>query len=402
MENSKMNGNKTLNTWRLISIIGDLAGLFGIGAMINILYRKFVLNNLDILEKDFGYLVLLVVLILITFVDFIKKCIRNKNKRFKNTKLDLENADITNIYEDLKEQVSKDLKTEQIKTNILISLKQILLYTAVFGFGYLIVLFNQKGTFESHAILSMLGMIVSFIALICSWISLADVRDRKVQVYTKKYRETIVLPILKRIDNNLKFVFDIDELDGEINSKIVKQKFDESGLATEPFNKFFVDDVILNDVDGFKIYEIDVTKMRKLNGTPTYSSFFKGLFLEMDSNKNVESKVKIGSNGIKNYSHDFTVNVPNETFNKDFYVMSENDTLAKEIVNDDFTQKLADLYEKYDIPFELSFKGNKMYARLLTGEMFEPRLSGNTVNKGSIANCYYALELIKELKELVK
>lgn len=402
MENSKMNGNKVINTWRIISIIGNLSGLFGIGAFVNLLYRKFVLDNLDILAKDSGYLILLLILIFITFADFIKKCKRNKNRRFKNSKLDLENADITKIYEDLNEQVSKELKSEQIKTNIAISIKQILLYTAVFGFGYLIVLFDQKGIFENNAILSMLAMLVAFIALICSWISLADVRDRKIQLYTKKYREAVVLPILKRIDNNLKFIFDIDELDNGINSKVVKQKFDESKLATEPYNRFFVDDVICNDADKFNIYEIDVTKMRKFNGTPTYVSFFKGLFLETDSSKNISTQVKVGSKEIKNYSHDFTVNISNEKFNNSFYIMSEDDALAKEIINDDVAQKLANLYEKYDVPFELSFKGNKVYARLLTGEMFEPRFSGNTVNKASIANCYCALELIKELRELVK
>lgn len=402
MEKSKTSGDKVLNTWCMISVIGDLFGFFGIAALGNILYKKFGLNSLDILNKDVGYLILLVILALIVIGDIVKNVAFEKSRKIKNKKLDLENKDVVNIYEDLKSQVSSELKKSQRKANLIIMVKRILFYAAIFGFGYLIVLYEQKAFFENKSFLSLITFVLALIGLVCSWISLADIKDRKIQVYTKKYREAIVLPILKRIDNNLKFIFDIDELDGEINSKIVKQKFDESELATEPYNQFFVDDVILNDVDSFKIYEIDVTKMRKLNGTPTYSSFFKGLFLEIDSNKKVETKVKIGSNEIKNYSHNFTVNISNEQFNKSFYVMSESDTLAKEIVNDDIAQQLVKLYEKYDIPFELSFKGKKVYARLLTGEMFEPRLSGNTVNKDSIANCYYALKLINELKEIAK
>ena len=399
MEKSNNESSKKLASWYLAGIIGDLFGVFGGVCFFGILYRACILKDLDLLNVDRGYLVLYLLLFLIIVINVVKTATKNKLSRVTNNELDLEGKAVSDIYDELKCQIEKALKKSQVRTKDFIIFKGILNYGTMFGLGFLIVFFSKFNLFNEKPLLSLLVILFSVVSLFYSIVSLRDLKNRKLQGYTKKYRETVVLPILNRVDENLTFIFDVDELDGEINSRIVKQKFEESEIATEKYDTFLVDDVICDNTDNSYVSEITVEK--RIGENPN-KICFKGLFTEIKTSKKIEGKVKIGSNKIKNYSHDFTVPMNNKTFEKHFYVMAENNELAKNLLDEAFAQKIVAIYEMHDIPFEMVFKGEKVYIRLLTGEMFEPRLSGATINKKDIANCYYAINTIKELKEILK
>lgn len=87
-------------------------------------------------------------------------------------------------------------------------------------------------------------------------------------------------------------------------------------------------------------------------------------------------------------------------FEKYFSLLTTNKQFADSIITENVKEALVQLYEEYEIPFEISVKDNFIYIRVATGPLFE-----NNNSRLSIANkekLYEDYMILKTVMDMIK
>jgi len=127
---------------------------------------------------------------------------------------------------------------------------------------------------------------------------------------------------------------------------------------------------------------------------------FKGLFVVIECNKDINSYVMIKGKGLK-YIQDDYIDMDSEVFNEYFNVFSDDKILAMRLLTPDIMEMLVEYREKYNLQFEIAIRNNKIYIRFFTGDLFEPSIFGDPMNKELLITYYCVLEFSLELTKKV-
>lgn len=406
---AKTEEEKERNFWKITGKLGDFFGVLSTIICIIMLVKTFITKEIELLTDQASYLIVYCIIGVLCVGEFFKFVMRNSLTKYKMKKVNLENEEIINIYEKIKNESYQELNEVQKKTKYSIVLKNVFFYSSMFGVLIIIAFLNETKMFLNLFWLAALLVIIALIGLLCSFLSLIDTKDVKLKKFTKMYQDKLVLPILNSINSSLVFVPDIEKLDKEnkekygldfLSYKAVRELYEESEISNEYYNRFLIDDLIIDMNEELKLYEINSARKIKINGRVEYKSYFKGIFTEFDILKDINGVIKIRSNAIKKAKSNEKCVLGIENFEKYFWVNADNSNELNEVVTNSVADTLIQLYEETNMAFEIVLKNKKVYVRVLTGEMFEPKLKGNVVDINDVARYYYSVYIIKELKKL--
>lgn len=143
----------------------------------------------------------------------------------------------------------------------------------------------------------------------------------------------------------------------------------------------------------------------KKNGNTRHSQkyvSFDGIISKTPIKNNINSRILIKTN------NSLLKKIFNNTsnFEKYFSVYSVDKQEAENFINANIKEQLLQLYEEYELPFEISIKDNYIYIRLFTGPIFENTTSlFSTYNKKRLYDDYIILknifDMIKKINNIL-
>lgn len=217
-------------------------------------------------------------------------------------------------------------------------------------------------------------------------------REKIKKRYVDIYKKEVVTEFIKLINENLEYNNLQQFLD-------MKSEYKKVGFENKRFNTFIVDDKILGKISddlAIKMADIDVKNITENQA----ETIFSGLFAIIEQNKKeLPTKIKIMRSKNKFIQKENIVNLDNEDFEKYFDIYSEDKILAMRILTIDVTQSIVDFYARHNVNFDIVFMHNKIYIRFEVGEMFEPPIMRNSMDKRKLLTYYVMVKFVFEVAE---
>ena len=212
------------------------------------------------------------------------------------------------------------------------------------------------------------------------------------KTYQELFKERIVGPIIENTFGSVKY----DPKDG-----LDRLEYRRGGY-NEHFDRYHSDDLIiapLNLQDGETTFitfsEVHTERESEdSEGRTTYVTVFHGLAGSFLIPKATGTKIYIRNNGkVSNWNKN-KVKMDMSEFEKIFDVESEDKILAMRILTSDVMAEMIDLYQKYKYRFEISIIDDKVYMRLATGAVFEPKVFGSSMEYKQLEKYYLILKAL--------
>lgn len=123
---------------------------------------------------------------------------------------------------------------------------------------------------------------------------------------------------------------------------------------------------------------------------------FQGIFVNISTNKNICAHIKVTTN-MRNGTKNSRIDINDSKFQEYFNVNSDNEMIAKKILTIDMRTELVQFYNKYSLDYEIIFKDDKIYFRFFTGNILEPNIVGNPMDKDYLFAYYETLKSIVDI-----
>lgn len=212
--------------------------------------------------------------------------------------------------------------------------------------------------------------------------------------YSNEYKEKIVKKFILMYDNNLEYFPEIKD------TEILKRKYLEAEMDNREFSHFSVDDYVVGRVNDsyIEFFNVDI------RSKDTF--LFSGIFATITLNKKFDKKIRITSKGIANsyYSNNEklkSIRMDSQRFGRLFNVYAEDDISGMMILTHDIMELLENFYNNNNTKLDVSIIDNKIYIRLFTGDIFEPLIYRNSMDKTYLSIYYNVLDTIFNLCKLV-
>ena len=231
-----------------------------------------------------------------------------------------------------------------------------------------------------------------------------------VKDYTAQFKNTIIQPLIKEIDNTLSYMPDMH---------IAQENFTRSRIFTTRPDKLNGNDYIRGTIDGITIELSDIHAQKKhkdSKGRTSWSTIFQGLFIVCEFNKHFKSNTVILPDSAQNtfgslignwlqannINRNELVKMDNPEFEREFVVYSDDQIEARYILTHTLMEKLLHFKKKSQHPLYVSFLGGKIYMAIeYNKDLFEPSVF-HSLLKYKIAMQYIqtlhlALGIVQEL-----
>jgi len=197
---------------------------------------------------------------------------------------------------------------------------------------------------------------IPFIALF----AIDGVKHTYEQDFIALSKERVIVPyvkqLTKKIDENLEYY---------PNMGIESNIYDKGDF--EDYNIYTSKNALKTTLDGkynMLMSEVCASKDDKLR--------FRGIFVNVQCVKDIGAELKIHSEqGILGNAR---IEMDSSEFEKNFDVFSENKIMAMQILTADVIKMMLEFKEKNKIRYELTIKGEQIYIRFHTGEVFKPKM----------------------------
>jgi len=337
------------------------------------------------------YLCVLALTLIIGFLPTIISKLR-KPKYIKNIRLENAPLEFKTIYDSLYssnieelEELRKKAKTRRIIQTFLLTIMFI---------GYIFM--DSNRTIISLTVDSIIE-IIAIIAFVILGIFIYINHKSKNQ-YKLLYKNNIVSRFVKLVNESLTYTPN-SEKNGPLVDEYKAANFDDKS-----FNNLYNDDNSEGYIEDNIYIKANDIRVEKIYGGGRYESvdeLFKGIFASTKTNKNINSFIKISKNKHHIFDNDYKVQMDDSTFEKYFDVYSEEKLLTMRILTSDIMTSLMDFYRKYELEFEIIFRNDTIYLRFFTGEMFEPKLFGNSMDKELLLVYYEILKLVVDITKKI-
>lgn len=208
--------------------------------------------------------------------------------------------------------------------------------------------------------------------------------------YKKKFKKTVIASFIKNLDENLNYY---------------PEKKMDSALYTqgefESYDNYYSEDTIEGLLDGK--YRIRMSEVRTEDestdsdgDTHTYT-VFHGIFGYIECPKNITETLKIRSDkGIlgKLFAGKTKLEMDSSEFEKYFDINTKNKIIAMQILTSDVMTMMIEFIKEHKIKYELTLKGNHIYIRFHTGEVFEPKMFKNSLDYDTLKRYYDIIDFI--------
>ena len=209
-------------------------------------------------------------------------------------------------------------------------------------------------------------------------ISLVIFKDKDVDRFDKEYKENVINKMLENF---------IDDLDYIPLKSLPRNIYDEAKYG-EDYNRYSSDDYFEGKINGQEIVMADLlvqkatTKINK-DGKPETETktIFNGLFGKINLGKSIDSNLIINNNRGFEFVSESKIEMDSYEFEKNFNVYSNNNIVCMQLLTVDIQEEFLELYNKYNIDFNISIMQDNLYVLFETGSMFEVFSTKNNPNE---------------------
>ena len=211
--------------------------------------------------------------------------------------------------------------------------------------------------------------------------------------YKKDFKEKVIGTFVKQYSNKLNYNYDRG-VSALMYSRAEFEKFDD----------FHSEDYIHGNLkNGYKIFmsEVKTQEVVKVDqkGNTRKITIFRGLFAQVDFNKNIKDKIKLRTNTFKIFNNKKRVEMDSGQFEQIYDIYSDGKITTMQL----FTSEIMDMFmkfkEKNKIVPELTLKNNTMYIRFKTGNTFESKLLTNPLDYNTLKKYYNILHFTLEITQ---
>lgn len=174
----------------------------------------------------------------------------------------------------------------------------------------------------------------------------------------------------------------------------------------ERFDRFSSEDAIwgtLQDYYNINMAEVK-TEKREVDedGHVTYSTIFHGLFAQVEFDKFISGKIKLRKNSIiKNVLSGNRLEMDSSDFEKLYDVYTSEGIITMQIFTADIMQMFLDFKENNKMVPELTIKGNKLYIRFNTGDIFEAKVFKSSLDYSTLQKYFNTINFTLDITEKI-
>lgn len=209
-------------------------------------------------------------------------------------------------------------------------------------------------------------------------ISLVIFKDKDVDRFDKEYKENVINKMLENF---------IDDLDYIPLKSLPRNIYDEAKYGGD-YNRYFSDDYFEGKINGQEIVMADLlvqeetTTVNKDGKEETDTkTIFNGLFGKINLSKSIDSNLIIKNNRGFEFVSEPKIEMDSYEFEKTFNVYSNNNIVCMQLLTVDIQEEFMELYNKYNIDFNISIMQDNLYVLFETGSMFEVFSTKNNPNE---------------------
>ena len=137
---------------------------------------------------------------------------------------------------------------------------------------------------------------------------------------------------------------------------------------------------------------------REKDGHVTYSTLFHGLFACIEMDAFVKDNIKIRKNSVKFFDRKERIEMDSGEFEKIYDLYSVNKIYAMQL----FTAEILQLFVDFrKISPEITIKGNKLYIRFETGNIFEANLFKESFDYNTLKKYFSVIRFVIELTDII-
>jgi len=229
--------------------------------------------------------------------------------------------------------------------------------------------------------------------------------------YTKKFKNSIIQPLIKEIDDTLEYIPQL---------YVSSHHFNRSQIFLKRPDKYSGNDLVRGKIDGVDIEFSDIYAQKRdktSDSKQRYETIFRGLFIVSEFNKNFKARTVVLPDMAQNSFGDIVgnwiqsnninrselVKMDNSEFEKEFVVYSTDQIEARYILTPSLMQKIVEFKKGSKHPICLSFVGGNIYIAIKSNkDSFEPSVFRSLL-KYKIAMQYIntlhlSIGIIEELK----
>lgn len=174
----------------------------------------------------------------------------------------------------------------------------------------------------------------------------------------------------------------------------------------ENFDRFNSEDAIWGVLqDNYNINMAEVhTERRDVDekGRVSYTTLFHGLFVQVEYDKFISGKTKLRRNSaIKLHSSKSRLTMDSGEFEKIYDVYSTDKIITMQIFTADIMEMFLNFKEQNKIVPELTIKGNKLYIRFNTGNLFEANVFKAALDYSTLQRYFNTINFTLEITEKI-
>lgn len=231
-----------------------------------------------------------------------------------------------------------------------------------------------------------------------------------VKNYTNDFKEQIISPLIKAIDENLNY---------SKNRHIAKSIFKRADLFSSP-DRVSGNDYVSGEISDVSLSFSDIHAEERYTdskGKTKWRTIFQGLFIVADFNKSFQGKTVVLPDTAQsvfgnlignwlqsiNFSRDELIKMDNPEFEKEFVVYSTDQIESRYILSPALMTRLLEFKEKTKHPLYISFNENSIHIAIYNNkDLFEPTVFKSLLKFETamqyIENLHLAIGIVEDLK----
>lgn len=314
-------------------------------------------------------------------------------------------ASISNITDFFYNELHPDLKKlEEDRRKIAKKLIFVGIVIALFSIAFTMQLFSLTSSSNRDNDFTFLPLVLGFLAF--GWAKKHYTKD-----YTHEFKENIIHPLIKHIDNGLQYSKDLC---------ISQTDFTRSKLFTKGIDRYSGNDLVKGKIDGVNLCFSDIHAeyvTHDSKGRSTWHTIFQGLFIIADFNKEFKGQTTVLPDTAektfgkligswlqsKNMSRNDLVKMDDPEFENHFVVYGTDQIEARYILTHSMMKRLLDFKKISSVPLYISFTKDQIYLALeYNKDLFEPTVFSSLLEyklvKEYISTLQLATGIIHDLK----
>ena len=170
----------------------------------------------------------------------------------------------------------------------------------------------------------------------------------------------------------------------------------------ENYDRYHSEDKIIGTINNNEFVMADVhvqDKRKDSDGNTYYVTLFRGPVAIVTLPEYVNLNLSIVNNKLtKQYDYAPKIEIDNSIFEDVYDIFSNNQITAMRILTPAITNKILDLYRKYDFKFEVKIQNNLLFFRFHCGQLFVPNIKDI---EDEVINIAQYFEILKGIEEMM-